>query len=451
MEANSTQQTEPEITSGFRRKSNIVEPFLRLQNKATSWSSKSESDLTKLGRGEEKSECCSPSVVSNTHAEAECVASEMQNSSLGCLENRCKSTTQRRSVSERVSLVSDASPHCCSHGVSKSKRRSSSSALPECVTAHTDSSHHHDHRLRKATPKKNITNPVDVCNGYAVPLPVVKPKSGPTEYGRTATNEDGIKGKVSSPGNSSVSDDKDIGVINKYSNICHCIGKQKFIEGHYKATYLCGFRVGGKNEGASACEQTAQEVEHVEKAKPTNASSLTTTDNRSPQSTDKETISSTRSKYGSLPTSSSRVSFINSSEDSASHIYSNLVATDFLVQKDSAMNKEDENLYGNCTCSAVEDIMSVEDEHEISHHMRRLSRASSTSSCAIRSTGKRTRDSVPARLSEICIRVLIKSVSRLVRGVQLVISQHPVLQSLLPFLVYLMNASSTQYLNHAGW
>jgi len=412
MEANSTQETEPETTSDIRRKSNVVEPFLRLQNTATSWSSKSESDLTKLGRGEEKSECCSPSMVSDTHAEGECAASEMQNLSLGGLENRCKSTTQRRSVSARDSLVSEASSDCCSHGVSKSKRRNSSSALLECVTAHTGSSHHHDHTLRKAPPRKKISNPFDVCSEYAVPLLAVKPRNSPaTEYGNIVIKDDRIKGKVSSPGNSSVSDDKEIGVINEYSNICHCIGKQKFIEGHYKATYLCGIRVDGKNEGASACEQTSQEVELVKKAKPTDASSLTTKDNRSSQSTDKETISTTKNKYGSLPTPSARASVIHSSEDSASHIYSNLVATDCLVHKDSTLNSEDENPYGNCTCSTVED-MSVEDVHQISHNLRRLSRASSTSSCAARSTGKRTKDSAPARLSEICIRMLIQSVSR---------------------------------------
>lgn len=413
MEANSTQQTEPETTSGVRRKSNVVEPFLRLHNEATSWSSKSESDLTKLGRDEEKSECCSPSVVSNTHAEGDCAASEMQNPSLGGLENRCKSTTNRRSVSEKVSLVSEASSHCCIHGVSKSKRRSSSSALPECVTAHTDSSHHNDHTLRKAPPRNKISDPVDVCNEYAVPLPVVKPRnSAATEYGNTVIDEDRINGKGSSPGNSSVSDDKEISVINKYSNICHCIGKQKFIEGHYKATYLCGIRVDGKNEGASACEQTSQEVQLVEKVKPTNASSLTTKDYRSSQSTDKETISTTKNKYGSLPTPSARASVVSSSEDCASHVYSNLVATDCLLHKDSTLNSEDENHYGNCTCSTVEDIMTVEDEHQISHHLRSLSTASSTSFCAIRSTVKKTKESTPARLSDICIRMLIQSVSR---------------------------------------
>jgi hypothetical protein len=272
--------------------------------------------------------------------------------------------------------------------------------------------------LRKAPPRKKISNPVDVCNEYAVPLPAVKPRNSPTtEYGDTVINEDRIKGKVSSPGNSSVNDVKEISVINKYSNICHCIGKQKFIEGHYKATYLCGIKVDGKNEGASACEQTSQEVELVEKAKPTNASSSTTKDNRSSQSTHKVTISTTKNKYGSLPTPSARTSVSNSSEDSASRIYSNLVATNCLVHKDSTLISEDENPYGNCTCSTVEDIMSVEDEHQISHHLRRLSRASSTSSCAIRSTGKRTKDSTPARLSEICIRMLIQSVSRLGRGV----------------------------------
>jgi hypothetical protein len=117
-----------------------------------------------------------------------------------------------------------------------------------------------------------------------------------------------------------------------------------------------------------------------------------------------------------LPTPSGRASVIHSSEDSASHIYSNLVATDCLVHKDFTLNSEDENPYGNCTCSTVED-MSVEDVHQISHNLKRLSRASSTSSCATRSTGKRTKDSAPARLSEICIRMLIQSVSRQGRGV----------------------------------
>jgi hypothetical protein len=250
-----------------------------------------------------------------------------------------------------------------------------------------------------------------VCDEYAVPLPV-KPRNNPaTECGDIVINEERLKGNVSSPENSSVND-KEIGVTNNYSNICHCIGKQKFIEGHYKATYLCGIGVGRKNEGASACEQTSQEVELVEKAKPTNASSLTTVDNRSSPRTDKETTNTTKNKYGSLPTRSARVSAVSSSEKSVSHIYSNLVATDCLVHRDSTLNSEDENPYGNCTCSAIEDIMSVEDEHQISHHLRKLSRASSTSSCATRSTGKRTRDSAPARLSEICIKFLIKSVSR---------------------------------------
>jgi hypothetical protein len=257
-----------------------------------------------------------------------------------------------------------------------------------------------------------------VCNEYAVPLPVVKPSHSPaTECGNIVISEDRTKGNVSSPENSSVNDDKEIGVINNYSNICHYIGKQKLIEGHYKATYLRGIRGGRKNEGASACEQTSQEVELVEKAKPANTSSLTTVDNRSLQSTDKETISTTKNKYGSLPTPSARTSVINSSEDSVSHIYSNLVATDCLVHRDSTLNSEDENPYGNCTCSTVENIMSVENEHQRSHHLRRLSRASSSSSCATRSTGKGTRDSAPARLSEICIRLLIKSVSREGRGV----------------------------------
>jgi hypothetical protein len=110
--------------------------------------------------------------------------------------------------------------------------------LLECVTAHEVSSHHHDHTLRKASPRKKISNPVDVCSEYAVPFLAVKPRNSPaTEYGNIVIKDDRIKGKVSSPGNSSVSDDKEISVINEYSNICHCTGKQKFIEGHYKATY----------------------------------------------------------------------------------------------------------------------------------------------------------------------------------------------------------------------
>jgi hypothetical protein len=269
----------------------------------------------------------------------------------------------------------------------------------------------------KASPRKRLSNPTDVCNEYAVPLPVVKPRNSPAvEYSNVVIHEHRPKGNVSSSGNSSVSDNKEIS--NKYSNICHCTGKQKFIEGHYKATYLCDIRVGGRNEGTSAFEQTPQKVELEEKAKPTNGSSLTTEDTQSSQSTEKENTYVKKNKHGSLPTPSCRNPVINSLENSASHVYSNLVVNDCLVHKYSTLNTEEENHYGNCTCSTVEDAISpVEDEHQVSHHYRRSSRASSTTSSVTRSTGKRTCDSVPPRLSEICIRVLIKSVSSYKRGV----------------------------------
>jgi hypothetical protein len=412
MEASSTQQAQPETSSDSRRKSNAVEPFLRLQNKATSWSSKSESDLTKLGRGEEKSEGYSSSVASNTHTEGKCDMGEMQNLSSVGLENRGKSTTQRRSVSENIFLVSEASSYCCSHGVSKSRRRNSSNAMLDCFSAHDVCVNQLDHELMKASPTKKVSDPVNICNEYAVPLPFVKPrKNSEVEYGNVVITEERMKRKVSSSVNSSANDDKDISVSSKYSNICLCIGKQNFIEGHYKAAYLCDITVGARNEDASAFEQTSQKVELEEKAKPTEASSLTT-NVLSSQNNDNEILSLPKNKYGSLPTPSARDSFISSSEDSARHIYSNLMVTDCLVHKDSTSNTDEENPYGNCTCSTVERaISSVEDEHQISHHFRRSSRASSTSSSVVRSTAKRTTDSVPARLSEICLGVLIRCVS----------------------------------------
>jgi hypothetical protein len=72
-------------------------------------------------------------------------------------------------------------------------------------------------------------------------------------------------------------------------------------------------------------------------------------------------------------------------------------------------NMDEENHYGNCICSSIEDsISTVDDEHQRRHHSRR---ASSASSSVTRSAVKRNRNVAPPRLSELCIRVLINSVS----------------------------------------
>jgi hypothetical protein len=412
MEAISTEKKQPETSSGIRRKSSIVEPFLRLQNKATSWSSKSESDLTRLGRAEEKSESCSSSVVSNTRPGGACHLSEMQNSPLSDLENQCKSKTQRRDIRERIAIVSEASAHFCVHGASKSKRRNSSSALLDGFTTSTEHLNEHEYTVMKARPRMRNSVAADICNEYAVPFPVAKPKSGSVvEYGNIVITEDRTKRKLCSSGNLSDAADKEIGVSSKSGNICHCIGKQKFIEGHYKATYICDIKTGGRNEGASSLEQIPHKDES-EEAKPTNASLLTIEDTSGQQSINKEAASVTTNKYGSLPTPSARVSVSTSFEDSGSHIYSNFMATSCLVHKVPTSNTDEENLYGNCTCCSVKNaIPNIEDEHQIRHHSRRPSRTSSTSSSVLRSAAKRTRETAPAKLSELCIRVLISSVS----------------------------------------
>jgi hypothetical protein len=403
MEAISTQQTQPETSSGIRRKSSIVEPFLRLQNKATSWSSKSESDLTRLGRVEGKSESRSSGAVSNTSPEGTCNLSEMQTSTLSDLQIQCKSETRPRDIRERIVIVSDASAHFCVHGASKSKRRNSSSALLDGYTTSTEYLNEHEYTAMKARPRMRNSVAAEVCNEYAVPFPVVKPKSGSVvEYGNIVITENTTKRKFPSSGNLSAVDD---------NNICHCIGKQKFVEGHYKATYLCDIKTGGRNEGASSLEQIPHKDES-EEAKPTNASLLTMKDTSRQQIIEEEAVSITKKKYGSLPTPSARSSVSTLFEDSGSHIYSNYMATNCLVHKVPTSSADEENHYGNCTCCSIkDDIPNIEDEHQIRHHSRRPSRTSSTSSSVIRSTAKRTRETAPAKLSELCIRVLISSVS----------------------------------------
>lgn len=401
MEAISTQQTQPETSSGIRRKSSIVEPFLRLQNKATSWSSKSESDLTRLGKAGRKSASSSSSSVSNTTPEGNCDLSEMNTSTLSDLQIQRKLEKRPRDVRERVVLVPDPSAHFCVHGASKSKRRNSSSALLDGFTTSMEYLNEHEYTVMKARPRMRNSVAMDVCNEYAVPFPVVKPKSGSVvEYGNILITEDTTKRKFLSSGNLSVVDD---------SNICHCTGKQKFIEGHYKATYLCDIKTGGRNEGASSLEQIPHKDES-EEAKPTNAS-LSTKD-VSRQQSDEEAVRLTKKKYGSLPTPSARPSVSTLFEDSESHVYSNYMTSNCLVHKVPTSSADEENHYGNCTCCSIkDDIPNIEDEHQIRQHSRRPSRTSSTSSSVIRSTTKRTRETSPAKLSELCIRVLISSVS----------------------------------------
>jgi hypothetical protein len=412
METISTQQTQPQTSSGIRRKSSAVEPFLRLQNKATSWSSKSESDLTSLGRAEEKPD--SYSAVSNTLPEGACDLSEMQNSNLSGIEVQCKAITRGRDIRERIVVVSDASAHFCVHGASKSKRRNSSSASLDGFTASAEYLNEHEYTVMKARPRMRKSVTADVCNEYAVPFPVAKPKSGSVvEYGNIVINEDTADRKLSISGNLSAADDKESSVSSIPTNICHCVGKQKFIEGHYKATYLCDIKTDGKNEDAAALEQIPHKDES-ERAKHTNASLSTIKDTLKQQIIDEEAVSETKKKYGSLPIPSARDSVGTSFEDSENHIYSNFMTTNCLVHKYKVhtSNTEEENLYGNCTCGDIKgDVPDAEDEHQIRRHSRRPSRTSSTSSSVIRSAAKRTRETAPAKLSELCIRVLINSVS----------------------------------------
>jgi hypothetical protein len=407
MEANPVEQTRPETSSGVRRKSNAVEPFLRLQNQATSWSSKSESDLTRLGSAEETSECYGSNLVSNTNTEVACDLREMQNPTLHDFKNRCKLKKQRRDVLERVSIQSDSASHCCIHGASKSRRRNSSSALLDGFTVGADYLSQQEYTVMKPRSRMRSSNPADEYNEYAVPFPVVKQKSGSVvQYGNIVTAEDRTTRKNSGSGDLSSDDSKEINV-SESNNICHCIGKQKFIEGHYKATYLYDIKTNLRNESASSLEQTSQKVEY-EEAKRTNTPSLTTKNTSTQQIADQET----REKYDSLPIPSARSSVGSSFEDSGSHIYSNFMGANCLVHKVPTSNKGEENHYGNCTCSSIESaIPGVDDEHQRRHRSRRPSRTSSTTSSVTRLTATRSRDGLPARLSELCIRVLISSVS----------------------------------------
>jgi hypothetical protein len=413
MEGISTQQTQRETSSGIRRKSSVVEPFLRLQNKATSWSSKSESDLSSLGRTEEKPD--GYSAVNSTSPEGDCDLSVLRDPNISDAEIQCNKKTRRRDIRERILIVSDPSPHFCVHGATKSKRRNSSSALFEGVTACAEYLKEQEYAIMKARPRLRSSVTADVHNEYAVPFPVSRPNSGSVvEYGNIGVTGEARERTHSTSGTLSAADDKEIRVSSISSNICHCVGKQKFIEGHYKATYLCDIKTGGRNEDASGLEQIPHKDESQE-AGPTNesVSTVTTvTDKSRQQSTDKEAVSVTRKKYGSLPIPIARASVGTPLEDAESHIYSNYMATNCLVHKVPTSNTEEENHYGNCTCgNGKGDKPNVEDEHQLRHHSRRPSRTSSTSSSIVRSAAKRTRETAPAKLSELCIRVLINSVS----------------------------------------
>ncbi|XP_021936980.1 unconventional myosin-XV-like isoform X3 [Zootermopsis nevadensis] len=392
MDGSPDEQALPETSSGDRRKSSIVEPFLRLQNKATSWSSKSESDLTRLGSGEEAVECYGSSLVIKANTDVPCGFSGQQNTTLHDFENRCKSRKQRRDVLDRISIVSNSSPHLCVHGASNSRRRKSSGALLDGFAVGRDNLNQQTYAAMKSRPRMRNLNPADVSNEYAVPFPIVKPESDfVVEYGNIVTVEDRTTRK-----NLSSDDNKEISVSGESNSICQCTGKQKFIEGHYKATYLCDIKTNGRNEGASSLEQTSQEVEY-EGAKPTDAVSLTTKNTLIQQISDKEP----RNKRDCLPIPSTRSSVFSSFEDSGSHIYSNFMGSSCLVHKVPTSNTGEENHYGNCICS------SVDDEAQRRRHSRRPSRASSTISSVNRLTAKRNKDGSPARLSELCIRVLI--------------------------------------------
>jgi hypothetical protein len=327
----------------------------------------------------------------------------MQTSNLSDLQIQCKSEKRPRDIRERIVIVSDASAHLCAHVASKSKRRNSSSALLDGFTTSAEYLNEHEYTAMKARPRMRNSVAVDVQNEYAVPFPVVKPKNDSVvEYGNIVITEDTRKRKHPSSGNLSAADD---------SNICHCIGKQKFIEGHYKATYLCDIKTGGSNEGASSLEQISHKDES-EEAKPRNAPLLALKDTSKQQIIDKEAVSITKKKYGSLPTPSTRSTVSTLFEDLESHIYSNYMETNCLVHKVPTSIADDNNHYGNCTCCNIkDDIPNIEDEHQIRQQPRRPSRTSSTSSSVIRSSAKRTRETAPAKLSELCIRVLISSVS----------------------------------------
>ncbi|XP_069684992.1 unconventional myosin-XV isoform X2 [Periplaneta americana] len=424
MEAKTSQHTQPEksptsSSGGARRKSNIVEPFLRLQNKATSWSSKSESDLTRLGRSDEENKEKSDSVTSSSIASNSRTAvardwMEMQNP-----------TRKRREINnavERISLVSGSTPHCCVHGNVKSKRRNSSNAMLDGFSVHSDIT---EYTVMKARPRMRRSTdnfPVDICNGYAVPFPIVKKEkqrsASVVEYGNIVTtlqsSEVKMK-KMSSSENSSTVSERRVSVSSEASSICHCIGKQKFIEGHYKATYMCGIETGGRNEGSSSPEQVSQKVDSKPKTTPPTPTKDPST---TPQSND--TIANlTKKKYDSLPTPSARTK-LKTVEDTGGHIYSNFVATNCLVHKFQVpISTPDESYYGNCTCSnfedatgehyATPDVGNCDDANRLRQHSRRTSKASSTASGTIRGSSKRGRDAGVPRLSELCVTVLINS------------------------------------------
>ncbi|KAJ9573629.1 hypothetical protein L9F63_008970, partial [Diploptera punctata] len=254
-------------SSETRRKSISVEPYLRLQNKSTSWSSKSESDISTLDRGE----------------------------------------VDRYRVKK---LIADT-PHFCA------QRRNSLHVEPYTSTSMS----------------------VDVSNGYAVPFPIVKKRSASVvDYGNVAVSTESRKVSVSS----------------EPPNICQCIGRQKFIEGHYKATYIC--------------DVTKEDISNPERASQ------------------------------NVPTPSARKSI---QDEEKGRIYSNFMASNCVMHKFQVpgSSQDDENHYGNCTC--------MENVGKRSVRSRRVSKASSTSS--VRSTCKRNRDAGIPKLSDLCVRILINS------------------------------------------
>ena len=369
----SLQQKQVSISlSGTRRKSHVVEPYLRLQNKATTWSSKSESDLTRLVSCEdeevgEKLEFNSP-VPSYSE-------SSKQSQSVRC-----------RARKQAVEVITE-SPHCC-----VAKRRNSS--IP-CFETHQIATDNQDYTVMKARARIKSTEnvSVDICNGYAVPFPVVS--SGKTRS--VSVVEYGNIPRVKPPS------DRKISVSSEPANICQCVGKQKFIEGHYKATYVCDIRTGERKEDDLSPERCLQKVDSDRKTQPNlqSSSSPPPTENKN-QEFNESTIKEERNKkYDSLPTPSARKLIPAPPVEEKGPVYSNFLASNCEVHRSQVLDKDSH--YGNCTCV---EYTAPEESPRQRIHSRRASRASSTSS-----TFKWSRDAGVPSLSELCVRVLVNSVS----------------------------------------
>ena len=243
-------------STGVTKKANIVEPYLRLQNKATTWSSKSESDLTSLGRGEDE-EVEGEKLGFNSSVPS---TSETGDLPIGIHSQSAlyRARKTRREAIDRFRINSEA-PHCCVQGASK--RRNSSISFFESYKVGSDNQ---DYTVMKGRARIKSTEnlSVDICNGYAVPFPVVPANSNKkrslsvVEYGNITSVADVMP------------TDRKISVSSEPANICQCIGKQKFIEGHYKATYVCDVKTGRGNEDISSPERTPQKVDSDTKTKP---------------------------------------------------------------------------------------------------------------------------------------------------------------------------------------